>query len=257
MIEAHLSPVGLIFQGGDADAVYTLKAGDGLKGWLIGVGSRFTREDRPTAIGQHIGRRLLGAREITLQGSIHAKTPQEMDERILALNAGTDGEPMRLLVKQPKMTTFATVYRDGEPSVDIVAWPTRARYQLTLFAPDPRRLGEEEHRPLAVSSAVLVNRGNYEASPRFRVRGDRPGGYTITDGARQFTVLRPLQPGIPHDVDMVDGSLRIGGSRVIRGVGRADLITIPANLPGQPSPGQITVTADGALIEPRWRDTWM
>jgi hypothetical protein len=66
--------------------------------------------------------------------------------------------------------------------------------------------------------------------PSFIVRGDMPGGWTLTVNGWNYTVTKPLVSGAPHRVDYNNGRLFVNGTLSQGNLGNTNTTPIP---PGQ------------------------
>lgn len=131
---------------------------------------------------------------------------------------------------------------------------TAMRFQVRMFAPDPRRFGDARIVSAGAGVAAMVeNRGSAPAWPKIVVPGAvSSGGYTITGpNGEKYVVTTSPSSSQTHYVDMWDGMLRVNSSMAAGGglVGTAQTFTIP---PG----GKVPVTlSKGGRIE--LYDTYM
>ena len=215
---------------------------DGFHGWDDGVTMRSDTVARPQAHGDFDSPGFLAGRLVPMSGWCLASTPRELEQyRDLFTGHGADGGKFPVVVERNGRTLRGTarLAAGTSPSFVDVGNGRRAAWSASWWFPDPRKYGE----PFAFGPAASVqvtHRGNFPAQPVLQVAGAAPGGYTITGpGGRQIIVTRALAAGQPHRFDTRDGRLYVGGSRVLGGVSRADLFTLP--------PGLSTVTVNGGL----------
>lgn len=78
------------------------------------------------------------------------------------------------------------------------------------------------------SNAVVRNGGNATAWPRIAVRGEFPGGFTLSAGLNAVTYPAPTYPQDPVLVDMATGSITVDGRDVTYRASRRDWFSIPA-----------------------------
>lgn len=189
--------------------------GDGLTGWVGGVAPRFDVIDRPLAHGAFDTPSRLGPRVLSLAGPIVARDMRELDNMIDQLvGVLASGQLVKLEVEQSGMSRWAMVKAGGAPAIDPEYWGPRARYELHLWAPDPRRYGESR-----TLGAVVSHRGNTTATPRRIVVAARTAmmhGYTlrlVDVGGEPVAryVLGPLYAGQRHVIDMRSGTVRRAG----------------------------------------------
>jgi hypothetical protein len=127
---------------------------------------------------------------------------------------------------------------------------TTARFQVTLWAPDPRMYGEVHD---FAGGTAAVNRGNFPARPQLIVSGTATSGYTVTgpDG-RKVTVTKALTAGAPHTIDFAKGGLYVGDVRQLRAISVYQPWTVGPGLPG------VTATVNnGATLIQRVTDTYI
>ncbi|MFG3050317.1 phage distal tail protein [Kitasatospora sp. NPDC048239] len=183
----------------DAAGVAWTVAKDGLRGWA-GAAVRTQYTERQGAHGVWAGPTYLGARVITLAGTITAPSLAALDAAAEQLYAAASLTDTTLTVAEtiPKQ---ATVRCSGEPLVDYET-DRVARYSVMLTAADPRRYALYEQGgntklpsgsggvtlpitlPLTIAAGsssgtvTLQNQGTIATSPRFVVGGPLPG-FTI------------------------------------------------------------------------------
>lgn len=191
-------------------------------------------------------------RLITVVGFIYERSEWAMQKRIDQLSA--------LLSEDDSTATLVWEMR-GETRQAVVrrhAWaPPRRRageasfsdYSLTFRASDQRIFGPLETSPWG-AAVTVVHRGGYPAPVVVEVRGDSPGGYTITGPrARIARVTLPIVPGQSHTYDADTGVLRVGGAPQTQGVVRSDQIEIPYGM------HQFQVDS-GCELRVRFAPTW-
>lgn len=203
---------------------------DSIKSVWGGVDVR--REDiaRPSAHGSFDVPGFLSPRVLTLTGHMSSRSREgleHMQARLSGLLA--DGGSDRLVVEGPNGSRWCDV-RLGAAAEITALDATTARFQVSLWAPDPRMYGEVSS---FAAGEPAINRGNFPARPVFTMNGNRPDGYTITgpDG-RVITVSYPIVPGWPHVIDTATGGLFVNGNRVIGGISVWQPWTVGPGMPG-------------------------
>lgn len=204
---------------------------DGLDGWDDGVSMRGDKAARPQAHGSFVLPRWQESRTVTINGIILARNAAEQEllgNRLSGLLVG--GSEGRVQVSKGGKVQWAMASLDS-CSVDPRRGETRSDFQLQLWCADARKYGDSKTYAVATGSPVNVShRGNYNAMPSFIIRGDMPGGYTITVDGWNYTVTRALVAGAPHRVDYNNGRLYVNGTLTQGNLGNTNRAPIP---PGQ------------------------
>lgn len=247
-MRAHL--LGVTFDGDDGPSPYTITS---ISGWLDGVSTRLNHLERPTQHGEFDLPGYLSGRLITISGEIYTANDDEQQlaaDRLTGLLA--DGGFADLVVDHTGRTLEARVQRSGTPVITVDRWGLLAKYELELWAPDPRKYGQLNTFGPA-STVQVFHRGNFPALSTLTITGSSAGGYTMTGpGGRKIIVTRALAASAPHVFEMRTGRLSVGGVRVLGGVSRADLFAIPPGLPVT----TISVSA-GAQVQVDVKDTFV
>ncbi|MFJ1653705.1 phage distal tail protein [Streptomyces sp. NPDC088337] len=254
-----------------------------LDGW-DSPDSRSEMTDREGDHGAWAGPVYLGARPITLGGTIVAPSQAALEEAMerLRMAAGLTDTLLTVWETVPKQ---ALVRRSGKPLMQYVT-DTTATYSVMVTAGDPRRYGIELQdgstglpsstggltppvTPPAVSTAVTVsgeitapNRGTVETRPVFVIDGPatRPEiVIQMPDGKVRFlTYSQSLLAGDQLVIDVDAKSCMLNGN-----VSRRRFLSIPAGWPIIPAKSVVTVQFRAALYNPdarlsmRWRSAWM
>jgi len=180
-----------------------------LEGWGESPPVRVEDTARTNQDGDHDLPVRYGARLVTIGGRVicpSESAAQQARTRLTGLVAGK----VRAQVTALGETTWADVKLADR--VDAKRSGRLVRFQYQLRAPDPRRFGNSQTVAVATGSPVAVShRGNYNAMPKFIVRGDMPGGYTITVDGWNYTVTSALVTGQPHRIDYDNGRLYRNG----------------------------------------------
>ncbi|MEU1421468.1 hypothetical protein [Kitasatospora sp. NPDC005751] len=178
----------------DAAGVAWAIGKDGLKGWS-GSAVRTQYTDREADHGAWAGKTYLGARVITLAGTVTAPDLSTLDaaaEQLFAAAATTD----TILVVAETIPKQCTVRRSGEPLWDPET-DRVARYSVMLTAADPRRYSTTLQ---SVSTALPVSSGGLTlplTMPLTITAGSSSGSITLTNagtiGTRpRFTITGPV-----------------------------------------------------------------
>lgn len=190
---------------------------DGMEDWWGSPDTKGEVVSRPDADGDLDLPVYNQARLLTLSGSLHTDSHDQMHEAAAYLSSSMFG---RFKVQGHGPSLWADARRNS--SVRFMPVTDRfAQWQVRLKFVDPRKFGETRTWAASVgaSASGVHHRGNYNATPRFVVAGSMPGGYTLTIKGQVFNVTKPLVSGQPHSIDYGDGRLRIGGSIVHGGLG--------------------------------------
>lgn len=218
----HITLDGVHFRGGLEKALFTVDHGS-LKGWFEAPGVRRNDEPRPLADGSFTAPTLRAGRSVSWSGLILTKTPAEQHRAMEQLAGVCSGRGLsRLTVQHMTDTTWTDVHLTQPPEVTIAAYGRVARYDVELFAPDPRRYGE---RRSFSNGTNVYHRGNAPAFPVVTI----PNGaasYTLTAAGQTFQVSGATAGGT-HVIDLRTGRLTRNGVLVVGAVTRADPWTLP------------------------------
>lgn len=217
----------VVFEDGDRDALFTVATVDGLDGVDYGAET----PARPAAFGVFDSPAYGGGRVITWEGLCLTSSGDEfVHARSVLSGLLGDGGSGRFEVEHDGWMVGCDVRRTSRPKFAPLVWGRSARYQVSVFAADPRLYGKQ--RVFGPASSVTVDHfGNFPAAPVIDVTGSMPSGYTINgpDG-KSFVVTQALAAGQTHRIDMATGRLFLNGALTVRGVGRAETWTVA---PGQ------------------------
>jgi len=221
---------GLSFLGQGSDGF--IISPDGFAGWDDGVDMRIENTARPGAHGSFNLPVFQDARTVAISGSVFADSPRQLAQlrnRFAGLMAG--GLTGRIQVERYGAVQWADGRLASKPMFTERGGQNCASFQIQLWCPDPRKYGESKTVAVATGSPVSVfHRGNYNATPSFIVRGDMPGGWTLTVNGWNYTVTKPLVTGAPHRVDYNNGRLYVNGVLNQGNLGNTNTTPIP---PGQ------------------------
>lgn len=233
MLRVQIGTLQFLGQDDSSDSLLLIEP-DGFTGWDEGTNVR--REDipRPEAHGSFDVPGYLTPRVVSISGELFTPTPlafQHMRARLTGLLA--DGNTGRVMVEQDSGTQWADVRLGAQTQVRVNNSDlTSGRYQVQLWAPNPRKYGET--RKFGPAMSVPAHHfGNFPASPVLEVSGfNASGGYTINGpSGKQYIVTQGLFGGDTHRIDMRTGVLYLNGVVQLGAVSRADLWTIPPGIP--------------------------
>jgi hypothetical protein len=196
-------------------------------GWWDSPDAKSQDVERDQADGDHDLDVFYQSRYVTIPGRLAASSHETLH---LGMNrfTGLVQKRARLQVSGHGPTVWADVKRASGISI-VPVTDKFAQWQLRLKAPDSRKFGDFESFAIAAGTPVGVHhRGNYDASPLFRVHGPTVA-YTITgpDG-EEYTVTGGLGGGNEHVIDFNDGLLRVNGVITAAVVPKAELWKVPA-----------------------------
>jgi hypothetical protein len=221
---------GLDFYGQGSDGF--IISPDGFSGWDDGVDMRLENTARPGAHGSFNLPVFQDARTVSISGNAFADSGRELDalsDRFTGLLAG--GQVGRIQVEKRGVGRWTDCRLAAKPMFTEVGGQDCASFQIQVWCPDPRKFGESKTIAVDTGSPISVfHRGNYNAMPSFIVRGDMPGGWTLTVNGWNYTVTKPLVSGAPHRVDYNNGRLYVNGTLSQGNLGNTNTTPIP---PGQ------------------------
>jgi hypothetical protein len=234
---------GLTFVGGAGAATYTIDS-DGLKGWLDGVQSRRESAPRPVGHGEFETPTFLGGRLVTLSGLVLASSDAGFEAAIADLTGLlADGSAAEMSVAQASGTLTATVRRAGAPDIQVLVYGETARYQVQLWAADPRRYGADQATVGPGASLSVAHDGNFPASPVVTVDGPVSAPYSVASQGHTVTVTQSLAGGETHTIDMATGWVYLDGDLQSGVTSAVDVFTIPPGA-GVTVTGPSTMTVD-------------
>lgn len=253
LLNVHTS-LGLHIQGqGTSDAELVVRD-DGFGGWDDGTSMRAETLARPQAHGDFDMPGFLAGRLMPLKGWAFGDTAFDIEElRDRFIGHGAGGTKFRVSVERNGRTLHADARVASGTLPTFRERPGRgvAEWACSWWFPDPRKYGKLRTFGPA-SSVQVMHRGNFAALPVLTVTGTSAGGYTITGpGGRVIVISRALAAGSPHKFDMRTGRLWVGSTRVLSGIARADLFTIP---PGMPA---TTVSVSAGSLQVKVEDTFI
>nr|BFD90718.1 hypothetical protein KitaXyl93_20780 [Kitasatospora sp. Xyl93] len=265
----------------DGAGVAWTVAPDGLKGWS-GSAVRAQYSDREADHGAWAGPTYLGARVITVAGTVTAPSLSALDaaaEQLYAAAAITD----TLLTVAETVPKQATVRRSGEVLLEYVT-DRVARYSMLLTAADPRRYATTLQSqstglpvagggltlpitlPLVITAGgspgtlTLSNAGTIATRPTFTITGPVPGFVLLVQYAsgevRQLTYTDALLAGDVLVIDTDAHTATLNGTASRRRYLAGAWPEIPA---GQSVTVQWTSagTSPAALLTATARSAWM
>lgn len=218
---------GLLFNGDEGAATYTVEA-DGIKGWLKGgVGVRRESVSRPNAHGDFDTPSFRTGRRVTLQGLILTDSPTKQDHAILQLTGMlASGQKGRFFVDNALGTTWADM-RLIDVQVSRRVYGRVADYRIELWGANPRIFGES--RTFAAGEPAY-HYGNFDAIPELTVTGVYASGYTVSASGKSYVVTQALASGQTHRIDLRSGWLYRNNVLQSGAVSAAGSWTVP---PGQ------------------------
>lgn len=197
----------------------------GFDGWEGRPALRSGRAERPNGHGSFSLPAYVGARLVTLKGMALADSEAELEHLEDVLN-GLGMQDTQITVASEKGTRWAIGRAEGDVKWERIGGAHHASFEVSFFCADPRKFGESRRYESSGSNVDAWHRGNFPATPRFRVAGFsagyslfRPGGGTFRVGART--------PGTVDEIDFNTGQVRRDGVLVTGGVGVGDLWTVP------------------------------
>lgn len=190
---------------------------DGMEDWWGSPEIKGEVVSRPDADGDLDLPVYNDARLLTLSGHLHTDSHDQMHEAAAYLSSSMFGR-FRVQGHGPSL------WADGRRNSSVRFMPVTdrfAQWQVRLKFVDPCKYGDTRTWTATTSTPAsnIFHRGNYNATARFVVAGDMPGGYRLTIKGVVFTVTRPLVSGQPHSIDFGTGRLRVNGLIVAGGLG--------------------------------------
>jgi hypothetical protein len=223
------------------------------EGWDNTPDTKDDSEDRFNADGELDLPVYNGARLITFTGFLHAKSHLQRHEAQHWFNGAMSGV-LQVMGHGPALWAPAKRSR-GTKFTSLT--DTLAQYQVQLKCVDPRKFGASVTYPVATGQPLTVgHRGNYAATPKFVVRGDMPGGYTLTVNGWNYTVTKALQAGKPHRLDYDDGLLYVDGNLTDNSFGNTNTTFIPSG-PNGVGVGLYPVTTGSGTADMTVIDTYI
>lgn len=206
-----------------------------LVGWLDGVGPKRNTTTRPVSDGDFAEPANLNSRLITMTGAAKADTVANLHAmRDEFMGLVSDGLYHDFSVTDTSGTRWASVGLGGQP-----AWVQQsdktATWKIDLYAPDPRVYGVQKTQtlmglqvngglktPIAYpldygvpknqQGLFITNSGNANAWPGFRVTGNYPSGFSLTDNLGNFiTYTGAVGLTAPVYIDSLEGTATQGG----------------------------------------------
>lgn len=222
----QLGSSGIILGTVDANNVVWRINQDGLTG--LGVpGNNYNPVPKPRQRGAWSGKVYTGARTVTVNGTIRADTPADLNAAIDALKAAVTDDPFTVTFTESGRARSQTFKRAGE-TLAVKVTNTVATYSIMIGADDPRMFGtpivSSTHvlstsgglsvpftLPTAINSTIVsgqiaaTNPGTETGPVVLRIDGPWPGGsitHTGTGLAFTFSASLALAAGEWLDIDM-------------------------------------------------------
>lgn len=253
---------------------------DAITGWYDGVSVKRTSAVRPGSFGDFAEPGSRNARLITITGTAVAKDAiglHKMRDDFMGILGSGGYEEMSLQNKSG--TRYAMVTLEGTPGW-VQQIDNAAFWKLDLYAPDPRIYGEQKTLTLGTSSVssgglayalkfplnfhtdiqdqlrVVSNAGNSNSWPMFRVTGNLPAGFVLSDNRGNLVRYEgPVSQYAPVLVDMGRGTA------VQNGVDNSVLLSIRQWFPIEPnqslSPSFEPIVTGAGWCDIIYRDTWI
>ena len=236
---------GIVFRGDMSRGMFTVEH-SALRGWFESPGVRRADTARPLGDGSFHALTYRAGRSVSWSGLILTKSPSEQLAAMQQL-AGmcSDRGLSRLTVQHQGGTSWADVELLQAPEVQVLAYGRVARYDVELFAPDPRRYGDL--RTFAGTETVF-HRGNAPAFPKI-VIPSAGAAYSVTSAGKTIMVAGAPAGG-RHVIDTRTGRLTSDGALMTGMVTRADQITLP------PGPGQSFTLSPNRSFQIQVQDTF-
>ena len=236
---------GLQFHGGVRPGMFTVEHG-GLSGWFESPGVR--REDTPRPLGDGVftAPTYRSGRSVAWRGLILTRSAAEQRHAMEQLAGMCSGRGLRrLTVQHDGDSTWADVALVDAPTVKVEAYGRVARYDVEVFAPDPRRYGEMH---TYAGTDRVYHRGNARAFPQIIIPS-AGAAYSVSAGGETITV-NGAPAGGRHVIDTRTGRLTSDGTVQIGVVTRADQIVIP------PGPGRDVTLSPNRAFQVQVHDTY-
>jgi hypothetical protein len=212
---------------GDGDAATYTIGRNGLVGYFEGVDTQGEQLNRAGGDGAFDSPLFLTGRLITLSGMILASSAADFEAALTALATISTQTLSTFTVTSDAGTTTAQVRRVGKPDISVNTFGLSGAYQLTLFAPDPRRYGSAQPTAGPGASLSVSHDGNWPATPRVTVTGAQSAPYTVSDGTHSVTVTQALASGHTHVIDMNTGWVYLDGVVQPNATSALDVFQIP------------------------------
>lgn len=239
---------------------------DGFEGWDDGVDMRRQSVEQLQQHGSFDLPGYLDSRVISISGNCLAKSPAElawMRSQLTGLLA--DGGKARLAVDHQGSTLWADVRLASQTKFVVRGGDGKtARFQLQLWAADPRKYGETRtFGPVAPGAELPVfHYGNFPASPRFTVRaGGSPldEGWAVYgpgsgDSRKRFKVNGSVSAGSSNIIDLATGQVTAGGVLRVGVVEDATTWAVPG---GVQMTHLIDTNGDGGTLSVSITDTYI
>ncbi|QJU54330.1 hypothetical protein SCB71_14385 [Herbiconiux sp. KACC 21604] len=213
----------LVFDGGEGDVELSIDGKD-FAGWDDNGEMRRAAIEYAQAHGSYDLRGFQSSRLVVFGGLAGSASPESQQAlRNAVTGIIPDGQRDRMVVDHQGLTLHAYV-RLERASWAIETYGSVARYQLQMWAADPRKYGQAERFPTegTATSVEVFNRGNFPALPVYTIAGDMPNGYELGAGASRYRVSTPVTPGHPHTFCTRTGKHWVDGRPVIGGIERFD-----------------------------------
>jgi hypothetical protein len=196
-----------------------------MEGWSDGVKGVYDEQSVPGSPGSFEVPVDLSSRLVTMEGYCLVDSFTKLRGWRDAVTGQVGGaKPRPFIVDELGETEWAPAQCVGA-KFPIFGGQTFADFSLSFWMPKPWKFGEAKS---FANGVAAVQYGNTSSVPSFKIGGVRPDGYTIAGpGTKALIVSAPVVEGIPHEYDMTEGELLIGGVVVDGKVARADSWAVP------------------------------
>ncbi|QFG12219.1 minor tail protein [Arthrobacter phage Racecar] len=252
---------------------------EALQGFFDGVGVKRTDTVRPNQWGDFSEPNLLGPRRLTLTGTAVASSTWDllrMRDEFTALLV--EGFYQEISVQNSVETRYITVTLEGTPSW-VQKLDTVAVWKLELYAPDPRMYGFLKTvqitdgsvtggmnlpvsypinfgGPIRSTAISVENNGNTKSWPVFKITGNYPNGFNLTDGINSFITFDGMvDMSAPVFVDTGKGTATQGGVDRSSLLSRRDWFYIPPK--SSIAPKFLPFQDAAGWCDIMYRDTWI
>lgn len=199
---------------------------NGVTGWDSAPGSRRTDSPRAGGHGSFGSTPLLNGRLVTISGTVLADSDREM-LAYLDMLASLPVREHRMTVQDPRGARWADVTVEGQPMTDYTGGDLEADFQISFFAANPRKFGEQRQFLSTGSSVAAFHYGNFDADPVFEVSGF-VNGYRVTGPSGAYTVPGPKAASTVDRIDFSTGAFTRNGVPVTRAPSSVKRWSVPA-----------------------------
>lgn len=255
---------------------------DAIIGWFDGVDIRRDTTERPNSNGDFYEKGRLSSRLITITGAAVARTTTELhllrDEFTGLLS---DGEYHWVALSTATDTRYVLAGLGG-PSSWVQQLDTAATWKMDLYVPDSRMYGPELSAQLQsagdafdglvypltypmiyteaepIQNPALLNQGNIESWPIFRITGDYPSGFKIRNypTGEEIVYAGATFMNAPITIDTASGSVTVGGVDRTYMLTKRQWFAVPPTL-APITPRFIPYQEGTGWCDVTWRSAWV